>query len=231
MITILPLPLNVTISTSSPSLIPGEVSRLTITVTDGSNPARANLTLSSSSGGELSSPVEQVLGVYVSNYTAPLVTSPGVATIQVTAMAVGFLNGSSQTTIDLNPYPSPSWPSGTILVISDLGATDLTLSWPAASDNLAVTSYQIYNGPTLIAIVQGNVYSYRVTGLSPGATYTFTVKAEDSTGNQSSTGLSSTETLPARQPSQQYSYVFLVALVGALVLGGLTFNLLRRRKG
>ncbi len=98
--------LHVTVSPDKTSLLPGELSNLTITVTDGTNPVLANLTITSSAGGGVSSPAELSPGLYASNYTAPLVTSPSSATIQVIATAAGFLDGTSQTSIILNPYPA-----------------------------------------------------------------------------------------------------------------------------
>ncbi len=98
--------LHVTVSPDKTSLLPGEISNLTVTVTDGTSPVSANLTLSSSSGGGFSPPVEITIGVYTSNYTAPLVNTPSTTTIQVMATETGFLDGSSQTAISLNPYPN-----------------------------------------------------------------------------------------------------------------------------
>ncbi len=98
--------LHVTVSPDKTSLLPGEISNLTVTVTDGTSPVSANLTLSSSSGGGFSPPVGLSTGVYTSNYTAPLVNTPSTTTIQVMATEAGFLDGSSQTAISLNPYPN-----------------------------------------------------------------------------------------------------------------------------
>ncbi len=98
--------LHVAVSPGKTSLLPGELSNLTITVTDGTNPLSANLTITSSSGGGVSLPLELSLGQYASNYTAPLVSSPSSTTIQVVATKTGFLDGSSQAAISLNPYPS-----------------------------------------------------------------------------------------------------------------------------
>jgi len=94
-----------TITAGEASLLPGEISNLTITVTDGTNPVSANVTLSSSAGGGLSPPVQQSPGTFASNYTAPLVAFATTATIRVTATAAGFLDASSQTGINIVPYP------------------------------------------------------------------------------------------------------------------------------
>ncbi len=95
-----------TITAGRSSLLPGEISNLTIKVTDGTNPVSANVTLSSSAGGGLSPPVQLSTGTFGSNYTAPLVVTVTTTTIRVTATSPGFLDASSQTGISLVPYPS-----------------------------------------------------------------------------------------------------------------------------
>jgi outer membrane protein assembly factor BamB len=98
--------LQATIFPSVTSLKPGQVSTLTITVTNGSTPeAGATLVLSSSAGGGFTQPVMGSPGVYSSNFTAPLVSSIVGSIIQVVASQSGFINGSGQTTITLNPFP------------------------------------------------------------------------------------------------------------------------------
>jgi eukaryotic-like serine/threonine-protein kinase len=100
--------LHATILAGTTTLLPGQISNLTISVTDGTNPVSASLTLTSSLGGGISPPVQLGPGTYESNYTAPLVTSPSTTTIQVVVSASGYLDGSSQTGIGLVPYPTLS---------------------------------------------------------------------------------------------------------------------------
>ncbi|MBP2000991.1 chitinase [Paenibacillus shirakamiensis] len=61
--------------------------------------------------------------------------------------------------------------------------TSVSLSWNAATDNVGVTGYDVYNGSTLAASVTGT--SATVSGLTAGTTYSFTVKAKDAAGNVS----------------------------------------------
>jgi chitodextrinase len=63
--------------------------------------------------------------------------------------------------------------------------TDRTadLSWTAATDNVGVTKYEIYNGATLAGTVTSTTYT--VTGLTPSTAYTFSVKAIDAENNVS----------------------------------------------
>ena len=77
---------------------------------------------------------------------------------------------------------APSAP--TSLVASGTTTTTTNLSWTASTDNVAVTSYGVYQGSTLKATVSGT--SYSVSGLNANTTYNFSVKAKDSAGNISS---------------------------------------------
>src|SRR5438132_10693058 len=98
--------LQATIFPSVTSLKPGQVSTLTITVTNGSAPQTGvTLALTSSAGGGFTQPVPGSPGLYYSNFTAPLVSSTSGTIIQVVASETGFLSGSAQTTIIVNPFP------------------------------------------------------------------------------------------------------------------------------
>ncbi|NEW09766.1 chemotaxis protein [Paenibacillus sp. SYP-B3998] len=83
---------------------------------------------------------------------------------------------------------APSVPGN--LTVTGKTASSVSLSWNASTDNVGVTSYEVYNGATLAASVPGT--SATVSGLSASTTYTFTVKAKDAAGNQS--GVSNTTT-------------------------------------
>jgi chitodextrinase len=62
-------------------------------------------------------------------------------------------------------------------------ATSLTLLWNAASDNVAVTSYTIYRDGVQIGTTAELVFVD--TGLTPGGSHSYTVKATDAAGNLS----------------------------------------------
>jgi outer membrane protein assembly factor BamB len=98
--------LQATVFPSVTSLKPGQISSLTITVTNGSAPQTGvTLALTSSGGGGFTQPVPGSPGLYYSNFTAPLVSSTTGTIIQVVASETGFLSGSAQTTITVNPFP------------------------------------------------------------------------------------------------------------------------------
>ncbi|TYP73158.1 GH35 family endo-1,4-beta-xylanase [Paenibacillus methanolicus] len=83
---------------------------------------------------------------------------------------------------------APVWPYGSAFSASDPSPTSVTLSWPAARDNIAVTSYRIYKDGAFLLETAANVTRYDVTGLAPDHSYTFAVEAVDGAGNRSVPG-------------------------------------------
>ncbi len=108
--------------------------------------------------------------------------------------AAGNLSTEGPTTsvTTANDTQAPVWPAEATLSISNPSDTGLTLSWPAATDNLAVAGYKVYQDAVLIQTVSATTYSYSVTGLTAGTTYSFTVQAFDEAGNLSAGGPSIT---------------------------------------
>lgn len=62
--------------------------------------------------------------------------------------------------------------------------TSVHLTWTASSSGSAVIGYDVYNGNALIGSTSGSS-DYWATGLTPGGSYTFTVRAKDASGNVS----------------------------------------------
>jgi len=91
---------------------------------------------------------------------------------QVEDYTVNLVTGSADTT-------APSAP--TALIASGTTTTTTNLSWTAATDNVGVTGYDVYQGATLKGSVTGTTYA--VTGLTAATAYTFSVKAKDAAGN------------------------------------------------
>jgi Tol biopolymer transport system component len=91
----------------------------------------------------------------------------------------------------------PSFPAGSIVQAEQIGADFVTLSWTAAIDDRAISGYSIYNGTMPIAAVPNANPRWSVTGLQPGTQYTLTVKAIDTSGNESAEGLDVTITTSA----------------------------------
>lgn len=66
----------------------------------------------------------------------------------------------------------------TDLMIINHTASSALISW-AGSDNVGVTGYYIYINGNYVSYVNSNVTTYNAKGLSAGASYTFTVKANN----------------------------------------------------
>ncbi|MEK8127556.1 fibronectin type III domain-containing protein [Paenibacillus filicis] len=82
-------------------------------------------------------------------------------------------------------------PTAPVLSFSGVASNSVILNWTEATDNYTVESYEVYQGTTKVGTLQVdsqpsvNARSYTVTGLSSGTTYSFSVKAKDSSGNYS----------------------------------------------
>jgi glucose/arabinose dehydrogenase len=73
----------------------------------------------------------------------------------------------------------------TNLAASAITQNSFTLSWTAATDNIGVTGYDVYQNGVKINVANITATSYNVTGLLPATTYGYYVKAKDAAGNQS----------------------------------------------
>ncbi|MFI6369578.1 fibronectin type III domain-containing protein [Streptomyces sp. NPDC050546] len=65
------------------------------------------------------------------------------------------------------------------------GSRAVQLSWSASTDDRDVVSYDIHQGDAKIHSVSGDQTAAVVTGLRPGTSYAFTVRARDAAGNVS----------------------------------------------
>ncbi|MFB9622175.1 glycosyl hydrolase 2 galactose-binding domain-containing protein [Nonomuraea helvata] len=85
---------------------------------------------------------------------------------------------------------SPSVPGN--LRTTGKTSSSVSLAWDAATDNVGVTGYDVYNGTALATTVTGTTAT--VSGLAAGTAYTFTVRARDAAGNSSGPSNAVTET-------------------------------------
>jgi PQQ-dependent dehydrogenase (s-GDH family) len=87
----------------------------------------------------------------------------------------------SQLKLTANDTQAPTAPGN--ITTSGIGQAVVTLTWGTASDDVDVKGYDVFQNGVKIntALVAG--LSYRVTGLTPGNTHTFTIKAIDPAGN------------------------------------------------
>ena len=86
-------------------------------------------------------------------------------------------------TADTHPPTMPSSLSGSVL-----SGTQISLSWPASTDDIGVTGYEVERCQgagctTFVLIASPTTTSYVDTGLTPGVSYSYRVRARDTTGN------------------------------------------------
>lgn len=89
-------------------------------------------------------------------------------------------NSVSVTTLAAD-ISAPTAPSN--LSANNTTKTTTTLSWTASTDNVGVTSYEIYKDYSLLGTTTST--TYEVSNLKSNANYTFIVKAKDEAGNVS----------------------------------------------
>ncbi|MDQ8142644.1 endonuclease [Chryseobacterium sp. CFS15] len=89
----------------------------------------------------------------------------------------------------------------TNLTVSGKTSNTVSLTWNAATDNVAVTSYDVYMNGSLKTNVSST--STTVTGLNPSTSYSFYIKAKDAAGNSSanSTAVSATTNAGTTNPN------------------------------
>jgi chitodextrinase len=111
--------------------------------------------------------------------------------------AAGNASGQSTALILTTPAApdttAPTAPTG--LTASVVSASRIDLSWTAATDNVAVTGYRIFqNGAPLVTL--GNVTTFQDTSVFAAATFVYTVRALDAAGNASALSAAASATTP-----------------------------------
>lgn len=89
-------------------------------------------------------------------------------------------------------------PTAPTLNRAGTGPTSVSLSWTPATDDGPTVTYELVGAGRAINV--GSVTAYTVTGLTPGATYTFTVRARDIAQNASASSNAVTVTTPLSNP-------------------------------
>ena len=88
---------------------------------------------------------------------------------------------------------APSVPGG--LTATPTSPSQVSLSWTASTDDVAVTGYDVLRDGTVLTTVGST--SYINTGLTAGTTYSYTVRARDAAGNLSGPSTPAPATTPA----------------------------------
>lgn len=90
----------------------------------------------------------------------------------------------------------PSRPTGVKAKL--VSASRIDVSWNASSDNVAVSNYYLYRNGGLYKVITGTKYIDR--SVSAGRTYSYYVRARDTSGNLSSKSATVKITIPAGSP-------------------------------
>ena len=92
---------------------------------------------------------------------------------------------------------APSIPTN--LSTTVISTTQISLSWSASTDNVAVTGYKVFRGG--IQITTTSETSYTDSSLSPGTSYNYTVSSYDAAGNNSNQSASVSATTQSPPPT------------------------------
>ena len=100
--------------------------------------------------------------------------------------AAGNVSPDSNTVsvTTLTPAPDTTAPNAPTLSASGTTQTTTNLSWTGATDNVAVTGYDVLRNGALIGSTT-TATTFAVTGLTASTAYTFNVRAKDAAGNVS----------------------------------------------
>ncbi|PQJ32150.1 peptidase S8 [Nonlabens arenilitoris] len=126
-----------------------------------------------------------------------VLTTTANTSIQITGLVIGtsysfniravdaagnISSASNSISVTPTDQTAPSVPAG--LSVTSITQNTATISWSASSDNIGVTSYDLYIDGSLLNNVTGTTAS--LTGLSAGTSYSVAVRAKDAAGNNSS---------------------------------------------
>ncbi len=101
------------------------------------------------------------------------------------------LTTSTPNTTVTTDTESPSKPSGLSAVVQN---GKVALSWNSSSDNVGVSGYALYRNGSFMVTVTGT--SFLDTGVQPGSSYQYAVKAGDFSGNKSELSSTVSATIP-----------------------------------
>ena len=96
------------------------------------------------------------------------------------------------TGTDTTPPTVPGTPTATAV-----SSTRIDLSWTASTDAVGVSGYRIFRNGSTAALATATATTYSDTGLAASTPYTYTVRAFDAAGNESSASAAGSATTPA----------------------------------
>ena len=121
----------------------------------------------------------------------------------ITGTAAATYTATYSLTADTTLPTMPGSLTGTVL-----SGTQITLSWPASTDNVGVTGYELercqgVGCTTFVRIATPATTSYIDTSVAPSLSYSYRVRARDATGNFSAYSPITTAT-PAAVPGDNF---------------------------
>jgi alpha-tubulin suppressor-like RCC1 family protein/chitodextrinase len=156
-------------------------------------------------GGAVAFGAEPDLGSgFVGDFIEILVYDRVLGDVERNAIQSYLSNKYALASLDVMP---PS--SAVDLVASDIAVDSFTLSWPASTDNVGVTAYDIFCNDVHIGSVPTPGLSYVVTALAPATVYSVRVAVRDGAENTSilSAPLSVATLADTEAPSIPYGLV------------------------
>ncbi len=117
------------------------------------------------------------------SYTYTVSASDAAGNVSAQSASVASVSATAMTQPDTQ---APTVPSG--LKATSVSTSQINLTWTASTDNIGVTSYNVYRNGTQIATA--TTTSYSNTGLAASTSYTYTVSASDAAGNASGQSVS-----------------------------------------
>jgi chitodextrinase len=135
--------------------------------------------------------------------TSHTYATPGTKTITLTVTDNAGKQSVATTQVTAVDITAPTAPAAPTM--SARTDSSVTFSWPATTDNVGVTQYQVFRNGIAVGTTSG--LSYTDSGLAAATPYSYTVRARDAAGNWSaqSTGTSMTTQYAAIAASTWYS--------------------------
>jgi predicted GH43/DUF377 family glycosyl hydrolase len=106
---------------------------------------------------------------------------PGLVLLSLLSLAAACGEGSSSGGGGVADPTAPTAPTG--LTATPFSSTRIDLSWSAATDDVGVTGYRVYEGATQVGATVATSFSH--ASLVANSTHCYTVKARDAAGNLS----------------------------------------------
>jgi probable HAF family extracellular repeat protein len=149
-----------------------------------------------------------ILALFASIRTDSSTSTPSGTIPAVSATPAQPIGQTGSTTVPATPAqpaipppPADNTPPSTPANLSAtaISTTQISLSWSASTDNIAVTGYKVFRSGT--QITSTSEISYTDSSLSPGTYYDYMVSAYDAAGNNSNQSASVNATTQSTPPT------------------------------